>query len=118
MKSSIIQNACRKTFPLRDPEKPELYRDQFPYSQVPKILFDGVEVPLSPPSEIWITDTTFRDGQQARPPYTPQQIAAIYQLLHRLGGQKGVIRQSEFFLYSKRDREAVQECLSLGHEFP
>jgi isopropylmalate/homocitrate/citramalate synthase len=118
MKPSIIQNARRKTFPLADPEEPELFRDQFPYSQVPKILFDGVDVPLSPPSEIWITDTTFRDGQQARPPYTPGQIAEIYTLLHRLGGPKGIIRQCEFFLYSARDREAVQECLSRGHEFP
>ena len=118
MKSSVIQNACRKTFPLADSELPELFRDQFPYSQVPRILFDGVEVPLSPPSEIWITDTTFRDGQQARPPYTPRQIAAIYSLLHKLGGPKGIIRQSEFFLYSRRDQEAVRECLSLGHEFP
>ena len=118
MKSSVLQTASRRAFPVADPETPELFRDQFPFSEVPRILFDGIEVPLSPPGEIWITDTTFRDGQQARPPYTPKQVAEIYTLLHRLGGPKGIIRQCEFFLYSKRDREAVQECLSLGHDFP
>jgi isopropylmalate/homocitrate/citramalate synthase len=118
MKSPVLLGAHRKTFLLADPEKPELFREQFPFSQVPKIIFDGVEVPLSPPNDIWITDTTFRDGQQARPPYAPSQIASIYTLLHRLGGPKGIVRQCEFFLYSKRDREAVQKCLSLGFDFP
>ncbi|MGA2611954.1 MAG: histone-lysine N-methyltransferase [Spirochaetia bacterium] len=118
MKSTVLLAARGKTFPLADPGEPELFREQFPFSQVPRIIFDGVDVPLSPPDEIWITDTTFRDGQQARPPYTPKQIARIYSLLHRLGGPRGIIRQCEFFLYSRRDREAVQECLSLGFGHP
>jgi isopropylmalate/homocitrate/citramalate synthase len=110
--------SAKKGFTLQDVKEPILYRDQFPYSEIPRILFDGLEVPLSPAKDIWITDTTFRDGQQARPPYTPEQIARIYGLLHKLGGPKGVIRQCEFFLYSKRDAQAVEACLALGHEFP
>lgn len=39
-------------------------------------------------------------------------------MLHRLGGPQGKIRQSEFFLYSKKDREAVYRCLELDYEFP
>ena len=70
------------------------------------------------PDEIWITDTTFRDGQQSRAPYTTDQIVTIYDYLHRLGGPKGKIRQSEFFLYSKKDRDAVYRCLEKGYEFP
>jgi isopropylmalate/homocitrate/citramalate synthase len=108
----------RKTFVLEDIKEPNLYRDQFPYSEIPRILFDGLEAPLNPANDIWITDTTFRDGQQARPPYTPEQIAHIYGLLHKLGGPRGIIRQSEFFLYSKRDAQAVEACLELGHRFP
>ena len=42
----------------------------------------------------------------------------IYDYLHRLGGPKGKIRQSEFFLYSKKDRDAVYKCLEKGYEFP
>ena len=70
------------------------------------------------PDEIWITDTTFRDGQQSRAPYTTEQIVKIYDYLHRLGGPNGKIRQSEFFLYSKKDRDAVYRCLEKGYEFP
>lgn len=70
------------------------------------------------PKDIWITDTTFRDGQQSREPYTTEQIVTIYDYLHRLGGPNGLIRQSEFFLYSKKDRDAVYKCLERGYRFP
>ena len=70
------------------------------------------------PSEIWISDTTFRDGQQSRAPYTVKQIVDLYKMLNRLGGKKGIIRQSEFFVYTKKDREAVDRCMSLGYKFP
>ncbi len=105
-------------FSIIDRKTPQLFRDQFPYSEVPRILFDGVSVPPGLPDRIWITDTTFRDGQQARPPYSVQQISDIYEFLHRLGGPNGVIRQTEFFLYSKRDKQAVEACLSLNHPWP
>ncbi len=105
-------------FPLIDRKEPELYRDQFPYTDIPRILFDGLQVPLRPAPEIWITDTTFRDGQQARPPYSPEQIGRIYGLLGKLGGPKGIIRQCEFFLYSKLDAQALEACLAQGLEYP
>ncbi|MFE5320222.1 hypothetical protein ACFQ88_16055 [Paenibacillus sp. NPDC056579] len=99
-------------------QQPEFFRDQFPYSAPPKILFDGVDVPTAMPSDIFITDTTFRDGQQARPPYTVDQIVTLYDYLHRLSGVRGVIRQSEFFLYSEKDREAAYRCMEKGYRFP
>ena len=105
-------------FPLVDVKEPNLLRNEFPYSGVPKITFDGKILPVDMPDDFWITDTTFRDGQQARPPYTVKQIVDIFDLLHRLGGPNGVIRQSEFFLYSQKDREAVEKCLERGHKFP
>jgi isopropylmalate/homocitrate/citramalate synthase len=70
------------------------------------------------PEDFWITDTTFRDGQQSRPIYTPDQIADIYDLLHELDNGSGIIRQSEFFLYSKNDRDAVSRCKERGYDFP
>src|SRR6202165_3595192 len=60
------------------------------------------------PADIWITDTTFRDGQQARAPYTVEQIVHLYDLLNQLGGP--VIRQTEFFAYTPVDREAIAAC--------
>ncbi len=103
---------------LDDVEKPNVFRNMFPYSEVPKIPFNDRTVPHDMPKEIWITDTTFRDGQQSRAPYSTEQIVTIYDYLHKLGGPKGMIRQSEFFLYSKKDRDAVYKCMEKGYEFP
>jgi len=75
-------------------------------------------VPMDCPEEIWITDTTFRDGQQSCSPFTVEQIAQLYKMMHRLGGPKGLIRQSEFFIYSEKDRQAVRRCQEFGYEFP
>ncbi|ROR30519.1 isopropylmalate/homocitrate/citramalate synthase [Mobilisporobacter senegalensis] len=105
-------------YPLADVEKPNVFRNLFPYDEVPKIAFNDRIVPHNFPDEIWITDTTFRDGQQSREPYTTEQIVTIYDYLHKLGGPKGLIRQSEFFLYSKKDRDAVYKCMERGYEFP
>ncbi len=105
-------------YELQDVPEPNLLRDIFPYNEVPKVVFDGVLEELDPAPEFYITDTTFRDGQQARPPYTVPQIVDMYKMLHRLGGPNGVIRQAEFFLYSDVDREAVSQCLALGYPFP
>jgi isopropylmalate/homocitrate/citramalate synthase len=103
---------------LVDVEKPNLYREVFPYTEFPRVIFDDQKVKYDIPDKIWITDTTFRDGQQARPPYTPEQILRIYDLLHKIDGGTGLIRQCEFFLYSERDRKAVELCKERGYEFP
>ncbi len=105
-------------YTLQDVKEPQLYRDIFDYETVPKIIFNTRTVPMNMPEEIWITDTTFRDGQQAMSPFTVEQIVELYKLMSRLGGEKGIIRQSEFFLYSEKDRKAVEKCLSLGLKFP
>ena len=107
-----------KKIKLQDSEKPNLYREIFPYTQFPKVTFDNELLGYEIPDNIWITDTTFRDGQQARPPYTPQQVLQIYDLLHEIDGGSGLIRQCEFFLYSKRDRNAVQLCKERNYDYP
>ena len=105
-------------YPLVDVEKPNVFRNLFPYEEVPKIAFNNRIVPHNMPDEIWITDTTFRDGQQSRAPYSTEQIVTIYDYFKRLGGPKGKIRQCEFFLYSKKDRDAVYKCMEKGYQFP
>ena len=89
-------------YDLHDVAEPELFREMFPYSEVPKIAFNYRRVPINMPDDIYITDTTFRDGQQSRAPYTTEQMVEIYKMLHRLGGKKGLIRQTEFFVYSEK----------------
>lgn len=105
-------------YKLQDVEEPELFREMFPYIKTPKIAFNYRRVPENMPKDIFITDTTFRDGQQSRAPYTTEQMVHIYELLHKLGGKNGMIRQTEFFVYSKKDREALEKCMELGYEFP
>ncbi|HHT9118150.1 MAG TPA: 2-isopropylmalate synthase [Candidatus Hypogeohydataceae bacterium YC38] len=106
------------TFELQDIKEPNLFRDIFSYGQVPKVPFNYRLSPMDPPEEIWITDTTFRDGQQSRPPFTVKQIVDLYEMLHQLGGKRGLIRQCEFFLYSDKDKEAVNKCLEKGYSYP
>lgn len=101
-----------------DSPKPELYKFIFPFKEVPRVFFDGIILPVELPKEIWITDTTFRDGQQAREPYTVDQIVKLYEFLHKLGGPQGKIRTTEFFLYTEKDREAVRRVKELGYRYP
>ncbi|MBN1555278.1 MAG: 2-isopropylmalate synthase [Phycisphaerae bacterium] len=110
--------AKAKPVELQNVSEPNLYRDMFPYTELPKVHFEDAVVPPAPPHEIWVTDTTFRDGQQARPPYTIQQIVEIFKLLTKLDNGSGIVRMSEFFVYSKKDREAVEKCQELGAKFP
>jgi isopropylmalate/homocitrate/citramalate synthase len=105
-------------FELRDVDEPNLQKEVFPYEEVSRIDFDHRIIPIQPAEEIFITDTTFRDGQQARPPYTVQQIVDLYSLMNRLGGENGIIRQTEFFLYSRKDKEGVARCQDLGLRYP
>ena len=105
-------------FSLQDRETPNLYRHLFEYTSIPKVSFNHRVVPINMPDEIWMTDTTFRDGQQSTSPFTVEQIVDLFKLMHKLGGPKGLIRQSEFFVYTEKDRRALQECMALGYEFP
>ncbi|MBO5177939.1 MAG: 2-isopropylmalate synthase [Lachnospiraceae bacterium] len=107
-----------KIYPLVDVKEPNVFRNLFPYDEIPKIAFNDRIVPHNFPEDIFITDTTFRDGQQSRAPYTPEQIVTIYDYLHKLGGPNGIIRQSEFFVYSKKDRDALYKCMERGYKFP
>ncbi|HUV06482.1 MAG TPA: 2-isopropylmalate synthase, partial [Spirochaetia bacterium] len=118
------------SFPLADTTVPNLMEETFDYALPPLIRFEGpiIEiiggktVTFDPASlktrDIFVTDTTFRDGQQARPPYTVEQMVHIFDLLSRLGGPEGIIRQTEFFLYTKNDRETLEKCQALGHRYP
>ena len=116
-KSNLLEQGTYK-YSLQDIKEPNLYRDMYNYDEVPKVVFNQRRVPMNMPEDIWITDTSFRDGQQSMAPYTVKQIVDLYKLLSKLGGPYGLIRQSEFFIYTKKDREAVEKCMELGLRFP
>ncbi len=116
-KTNLLEQNSYK-YSLQDVQEPNLLRDIYSYGTVPKVSFNHRRVPLNMPEEIWITDTSLRDGQQSVEPYTVDQIVNIYKLLSKLGGPYGIIRQTEFFIYSKKDREAFEKCRALGLKFP
>ena len=116
-KTNLLEQKSYK-YSLQDVAEPNLHRDVYSYGSIPKVAFNHRRVPMSMPEEIWITDTSLRDGQQSVEPYSVEQIVNIYKLLHRLGGPYGIIRQTEFFIYSKKDREALEKCMSLDYQFP
>ena len=116
-KTNLLEQKSYR-YSLQDVEEPNLYRDIYNYEEIPRVAFNHRRVPIGMPEEIWITDTTFRDGQQSVEPYTVDQIVDLYKLMSRLGGPFGIIRQTEFFVYSKKDREALERCMSLGLKFP
>ena len=103
---------------LQDVDHPNLHRKIFTYGEIPKTTFNMRHVPMECPRDIYMTDTTFRDGQQACKPFSVKNIVDLYKMMHRLGGPNGLIRQSEFFLYSDKDKEALVKCQELGYEFP
>jgi len=116
-KSNLLEQSVYR-YELQDVEEPNLYRQLFDYESIPKISFNHRHVPIEMPAEIWVTDTTFRDGQQSVSPFTVDQIVELYKMFSRLGGPKGIIRQSEFFLYTDKDKAAVRACQELGLPFP
>ena len=116
-KTNLLEQEKYK-YSLQDVEEPNLYRDLYPYDEIPKISFNHRRVPMGMPEEIWITDTSLRDGQQSVEPYSVKQIVDLYKLMSKLGGPYGIIRQTEFFVYSEKDRKALEECQSLGLKFP
>ncbi|MHC4527600.1 MAG: beta/alpha barrel domain-containing protein [Planctomycetota bacterium] len=102
-----------KDYGLKERDEPQLYEDRFAYDAPPGIGLPGVDL-----RDRRITDTTFRDGQQAVAPWTPGQVVEIFKHLHRMSGPNGLISQSEFYIYTDRDRKAVDLCRELGYEYP
>ena len=112
----LMQSKYR--YSLQDVAEPNLYREIYDYDHVPKVAFNLRHVPMQMPDEIWMTDTTFRDGQQSVSPFTPEQILHLFKLMSRLGGPRGMVRQSEFFLYTENDQKALHLCQDAGLKFP
>jgi len=110
--------------------EPNLLEKVFPFSEVPLMAFEGkayemidgelVEFDFTErkKASLVLSDTTFRDGQQARPPYTKRQMVDLYRLLGKLSGPNRVIDNTEFFLYADNDVATVTACLEEFHSHP
>ena len=76
-KTNLLEQKNYK-YSLQDVAEPNLYRELYPYTEVPRIAFNHRRVPMGMPEDIWITDTSFRDGQQSVEPYTVKQIVDLF----------------------------------------
>ena len=94
------------THNLQDVDEPHLFREMFDYESVPKTLFNFMNVPMKCAKNIWITDTTFRDGQQAQQPFTVKQIP------------KGLSVRANSSFIPIRTRKPSENVLSSGSNSP
>ncbi|WP_238375172.1 homocitrate synthase/isopropylmalate synthase family protein [Vulcanisaeta thermophila] len=84
----------------------------------PRLMFSSFHIEPEVPSELYITDTTFRDGQQAFNAYGVEDARELFRLLGELDNGSGRIIRSEFFLYTERDRAIVKAVRELNLEYP
>jgi isopropylmalate/homocitrate/citramalate synthase len=89
---------------------PEYFEDAFPRDAFPQYLWE-TERPDTLPSEVWLSETTHRDGQQGGLPLTTEYSCQIYDILCEITGDSGAIRHAEFFPYRTSDRDALRYAL-------
>jgi 2-phosphinomethylmalic acid synthase len=94
---------------IHDPDEPEYFLDAFPRDDFPRYCWS--QRPPGLPGEVWVTETTHRDGQQGGLPLTTEQSLQIYDLFCRFTGASGALRQAEFFAYRESDRAALEGAL-------
>jgi isopropylmalate/homocitrate/citramalate synthase len=116
-KTNLLEKKSYK-YSLQDVAEPNLQREIYSYGTIPKVAFNHRRVPISMPEEIWITDTSLRDGQQSMRAFSAEQSVQIYKFLHEIDNEQGVIHQAEFFVYNENDREAIRQAMKLGYRFP
>ena len=76
-RTNLLEQKSYK-YSLQDVAEPNLHRDIYTYGTTPKVAFNHRRVPMNMPEEIWITDTSLRDGQQSVEPYSVEQIVNIW----------------------------------------
>ncbi|GCE47985.1 2-phosphinomethylmalic acid synthase [Thermosporothrix hazakensis] len=94
---------------IPDPEQPEYFLESFPRDAFPAYVW--TERPATLPADVWMTETTHRDGQQGGLPLTTEQSLRIYDIMCRFSGASKAIRQAEFFVYRPSDRKALEGAL-------
>jgi isopropylmalate/homocitrate/citramalate synthase len=90
--------------------RPEYFLDSFPRDAFPQYVWEQ-GAPGELPREVWLSETTHRDGQQGGLPLTIERSCRIFDLLCEITGRSTAIRHAEFFPYRKSDRDALEYAL-------
>jgi isopropylmalate/homocitrate/citramalate synthase len=99
---------------INDMSAPNRHRDTYPIGAAPRLIAGGG----LDAAALRITDTTFRDGQQAGEPFPLAAAVALHAVLARLDAGSGRIAQTELFLYSDRDRRLLEAVRESGASWP
>ena len=99
----------RLTECIKEVYEPNYLEELYPKNRFPK--FGWGSIPDSLPQDVWLTETTHRDGQQGGLPLNSEISLEIYDLICDFTGNSNLIRQAEFFVYSKQDRLALRGAL-------
>src|SRR5438270_12144720 len=93
--------------------QPVGYRRGSPEGASARLIVDG-----APAAVLRITDTTFRDGQQAGEPFSHEAALGLHRVLAALDAGSGRIAQTELFLYTDRDRQLLEAIRESGARWP
>ena len=97
---------------------PNYFKEIFPYTSIPKIPFENTPVHLDLPEILCISDSTFREGQQAVSYIGEENVERIFEYFHYIDNNTGTIQYTEFFLYTDYHIRCVEKCLRKGYRFP
>ncbi|WP_051731876.1 pyruvate carboxyltransferase [Kitasatospora phosalacinea] len=92
-------------------EQPEYFPEAFPRDAFPRYVWAEGDRPAELPHEVWLSETTHRDGQQGGLPLNAERSCRIYDILCEVTGGSGAIRHAEFFPYRDSDRKALLYAL-------
>ncbi|MGL5825188.1 MAG: hypothetical protein ACRCYU_10300 [Nocardioides sp.] len=91
-------------------EKPDYFAGVFPRDGFPQWAWQDSRTP-GLPDNVWFSETSHRDGQQGGLPLNFERSKWVYDILCRITGSSGAIRQAEFFVYAESDRAALGYAL-------
>lgn len=97
---------------------PNYFREMFEYHKVPRIIIDGVSIDVDMPDKLYISDSTFREGQQAVSYLGVEKVLKIFDYIHYIDKNSGTIKYSEFFVYTSYHKKCIEKCKERGYIFP
>jgi citrate (Re)-synthase len=98
---------------INNTNAPDRFRGVYPQGAAPRMPVDAPSA-----ARLRITDTTFRDGQQAGEPFSLEAALALHRVLADLDAGTGRIAQTELFLYGERDRDLLEAIRATGARWP
>ena len=104
-------------YPLVDVETPNIFRNLFPYDEIPKIAFNDRIVPHHMPDESGLPIRhSVMDSSRER--LILQNRLSHCMIISQTWWSERKDPPVRIFLYSKKDRDAVYKCMERGYEFP